>query len=98
MKPLVVLLHGLARGHGSMARLGAYLRHEGFETWSRPYPARRHPNSYLASEPSDDAGAPDAADAEPSEGGRAPVDAGPAPSDAFVPPDAEGIPIVGIRR
>jgi hypothetical protein len=54
MKPLVVLLHGLARGHGSMAKLGAYLRHEGFETWSRTYPSRRHSISYLASELSDE--------------------------------------------
>lgn len=49
MKPLVVLLHGLARGQGSMAKLGAYLRREGFETWSRTYPSRRHSLSYLAS-------------------------------------------------
>jgi triacylglycerol lipase len=42
VKPLVVLLHGLARGHGSMARLGAHLRAQGFETWSRTYPSRRH--------------------------------------------------------
>ena len=32
MKPLVVLLHGLARGHGSMARLGRHLRAQGFDT------------------------------------------------------------------
>ncbi len=32
MKPLVVLLHGLARGQGSMAKLGAYLRTRGFDT------------------------------------------------------------------
>jgi hypothetical protein len=54
MKPLVVLLHGLARGHGSMSKLGAYLRREGFETWSRTYPSRRHSISYLASELSDE--------------------------------------------
>ncbi len=54
MKPLVVLLHGLARGHGSMATLGSFLRHEGFETWSRTYPSRRHSISYLASELSDE--------------------------------------------
>jgi hypothetical protein len=54
MKPLVVLLHGLARGHGSMAKLGAFLRHEGFDTWSRTYPSRRHSLSYLASELSDE--------------------------------------------
>jgi len=37
-----------------MAKLGAYLRHEGFETWSRTYPSRRHSISYLASELSDE--------------------------------------------
>lgn len=47
--PLVVLLHGLARGHGSMAKLGAVLRRHGFETWSRTYPSRRHSIAYLAS-------------------------------------------------
>jgi pimeloyl-ACP methyl ester carboxylesterase len=50
MKPLVVLLHGLARGHGSMARMGKALREHGFETWSRTYPSRRHSISYLAGE------------------------------------------------
>lgn len=49
MKPLVVLLHGLARGHGSMAGLAKFLRMKGFETWSRTYPSRRHSISYLAS-------------------------------------------------
>lgn len=54
MKPLVVLLHGLARGHGSMAKLGAFLRHEGFDTWTRTYPSRRHSISYLANALSDE--------------------------------------------
>lgn len=54
MKPLVVLLHGLARGQGSMAGLGKFLRRHGFETWSRTYPSRRHSISYLASELSDE--------------------------------------------
>ncbi|HEY5949909.1 MAG TPA: alpha/beta fold hydrolase [Kofleriaceae bacterium] len=49
MKPLVVLLHGLARGQGSMALLGAVLRKQGFETWSHTYPSRRHSLAYLAS-------------------------------------------------
>lgn len=49
MKPLVVLLHGIARGQGSMAGLGAFLRGHGFETWSRTYPSRRHSIAYLAS-------------------------------------------------
>ena len=53
MKPLVVLLHGLARGHGSMSRLGKFLRAEGFETVSRTYPSRRHSISYLATEVAD---------------------------------------------
>lgn len=42
MKPLVVLLHGLARGHGSMAKLGGFLRRQGFDTWSHTYPSRKH--------------------------------------------------------
>jgi triacylglycerol lipase len=47
-RPFVVLLHGLARGHGSMARLGRYLRREGFDTWSRTYASRRHSLAFLA--------------------------------------------------
>ena len=49
MKPLVVLLHGLARGRGSMAKLDAYLRAHDFETWSHTYPSRKHSITYLAS-------------------------------------------------
>lgn len=49
MKPLVVLLHGLARGHGSMAKLGTHLRAQGFETWAKTYPSRKHSIAYLAS-------------------------------------------------
>ncbi len=49
MTPLVVLLHGLARGKGSMARLGAYLHAHDFETWSHTYPSRKHSITYLAS-------------------------------------------------
>jgi len=49
MKPLVVLLHGLARGQGSMTKLGGYLRRHGFETWSHTYPSRQHSIAYLAS-------------------------------------------------
>ena len=52
-RPLVVLLHGLARGHGSMSRLGTFLRAQGFETFGRTYPSRRHSIQYLASEVSD---------------------------------------------
>jgi triacylglycerol lipase len=50
MKPLVVLLHGLARGHGSMTRMGKALREHGFETFSRTYPSRKHSINYLAGE------------------------------------------------
>lgn len=49
MKPLVVLLHGLARGHGSMAALSTHLRKHGFDTWSTTYPSRQHSIAYLAS-------------------------------------------------
>ncbi len=48
MKPLVVLLHGLARGRGSMEKLGAYLRAHELETWSHTYPSRKHSLAYLA--------------------------------------------------
>lgn len=48
MKPLVVLLHGLARGQGSMAKLGRFLRTHGYDTASRTYPSRRHSIAYLA--------------------------------------------------
>lgn len=52
-RPLVVLLHGLARGQGSMARLGKALRAAGFDTASRTYPSRRHSLTYLAGEIAD---------------------------------------------
>ena len=45
----VVLLHGLARGHGSMAKLAKVLRANAFDTWSQTYPSRRHSIGYLAS-------------------------------------------------
>jgi pimeloyl-ACP methyl ester carboxylesterase len=48
VKPLVVLLHGLARGRGSMERLAARLRAQDFETWSHTYPSRKHSLTYLA--------------------------------------------------
>lgn len=38
--PLVVLLHGLARGHASLSRLRAALERAGFATWARTYPSR----------------------------------------------------------
>lgn len=53
MKPLVVLLHGLARGHGSMAGMARFLRANGFETFGRTYPSRRHSIAYLANEVTD---------------------------------------------
>ncbi|MEZ4365191.1 MAG: hypothetical protein R2939_02750 [Kofleriaceae bacterium] len=40
-RPLVVLLHGLARREGSLAGMAAALRRAGFETWSQTYPSRR---------------------------------------------------------
>jgi hypothetical protein len=39
--PLVVLLHGLARRHGSLAALGRRLADAGHEVWARSYPSRR---------------------------------------------------------
>ena len=39
-EPLVVLLHGLARSHRSMAPLARALARAGFETWTRTYPSR----------------------------------------------------------
>jgi alpha-beta hydrolase superfamily lysophospholipase len=53
MKPLVVLLHGLARGPGSMARLGAHLDAQGFDTWSHAYPSRRASLAEIAEELAD---------------------------------------------
>ncbi len=53
MKPLVVLLHGLARGHGSMAGMARFLRKHGFDTFGRTYPSRRHSIQYLANEVSE---------------------------------------------
>jgi alpha-beta hydrolase superfamily lysophospholipase len=48
MTPLVVLLHGLARGPRSMARLAAHLAGRGFDTWSQPYPSRSEPLTAIA--------------------------------------------------
>jgi alpha-beta hydrolase superfamily lysophospholipase len=53
VKPLVVLLHGLARGPGSMARLGAHLDAQGFDTWSHAYPSRRASLAEIAEELAD---------------------------------------------
>src|SRR5437868_1781197 len=39
--PTVVLLHGLARTHRSMAGLQHHLQRAGFPTWARSYPSRR---------------------------------------------------------
>jgi hypothetical protein len=46
--PLVVLLHGLARRHGSMRKLAAHLEANGFETLTRTYPSRRQSIGELA--------------------------------------------------
>ncbi|MBP6631727.1 MAG: hypothetical protein KA297_19980 [Kofleriaceae bacterium] len=40
-RPLVVLLHGLARTHTSMAGLGRVLHAHGYDVWARSYPSRR---------------------------------------------------------
>lgn len=42
-RPLVILLHGLARRHGSMSKLGAFLHRAGWETWAQTYPSRQLP-------------------------------------------------------
>ncbi len=47
-RPPVVLLHGLARTHLSMAGLARALRREGYDTWARTYPSRRLPVGELA--------------------------------------------------
>jgi triacylglycerol lipase len=52
-RPLVVLLHGLARGHGSLAGIAKHLRAAGFETFGKTYPSRRHSIAYLAREVAD---------------------------------------------
>ena len=41
MTPTVVLLHGLARGAGSLRGLGRALEAAGFTTWARSYPSTR---------------------------------------------------------
>lgn len=40
-RPTIVLLHGLARTHRSLAGLGRFLRANGYATWSQTYPSRR---------------------------------------------------------
>jgi Alpha/beta hydrolase family len=39
--PTVILLHGLARTHRSLAGLQRHLERAGFPTWARSYPSRR---------------------------------------------------------
>ena len=51
--PLVVLLHGLARGHASMARLATSLRANGYDTLARTYPSRQHSITDLAGQVAD---------------------------------------------
>jgi triacylglycerol lipase len=40
-RPLVVLLHGLARTRFSLSGLAGHLQRTGFATWSRTYPSRQ---------------------------------------------------------
>jgi pimeloyl-ACP methyl ester carboxylesterase len=40
-RPTVILLHGLARTHRSLASLQRHLERAGFPTWARSYPSRR---------------------------------------------------------
>jgi len=47
-QPPVVLLHGLARTHLSMAGMARFLRQHGYTTWMRTYPSRRRPVLELA--------------------------------------------------
>ena len=49
-RPVVVLLHGLARTHRSMSGLARHLARAGFETWSATYPSRRLPIAAAADE------------------------------------------------
>ncbi|MEM8983613.1 MAG: alpha/beta hydrolase [Pseudomonadota bacterium] len=44
----VVLLHGLARGPGAMAKLGRVLADDGYSIVNDGYPSRRHPIEELA--------------------------------------------------
>ena len=48
MKPVIVLLHGLARNHGSLSKLAAHLEESGFDTLARTYPSRQHSIGELA--------------------------------------------------
>jgi len=48
--PVVVLLHGLARTHRSLAGLRRHLEAAGFATWSESYPSRRRPIAELAAD------------------------------------------------
>ena len=44
----VVLLHGLARTHRSMAGMRRHLERQGYRTWAETYPSRREPLATLA--------------------------------------------------
>lgn len=52
-RPTVVLLHGLARTHRSLARLRRHLAAAGYPVWSRTYPSRRSGVAALAAEVGD---------------------------------------------
>lgn len=47
-RPLVALLHGLARGRRSLAGLERAIAQAGYPTWARSYPSRRQPIAALA--------------------------------------------------
>lgn len=53
MKPLVVLLHGLARSNRSMAKVERFLRERGYAVASRSYPSRHQPIAQLAADVAD---------------------------------------------
>jgi triacylglycerol lipase len=48
--PVVVILHGLARSHRSMARLRRFLESEGYRTWCATYPSREMEIKALAAQ------------------------------------------------
>lgn len=49
-RPTVVLLHGLARTHRSLAGLRRHLERAGFPTWARSYPSRQRGSAGAADE------------------------------------------------
>jgi pimeloyl-ACP methyl ester carboxylesterase len=49
-RPTVVLLHGLARTHFSVASLRRHIERAGFRTWARTYPSRKMGLAELAAD------------------------------------------------